>query len=147
MSTQNWSPLPLNTRSSIDTCVLFSVSTSQEVILQPLQISRNEHERVLIESSVNSIRLSIAIKQADEIERILCKKFTRFMTMRAEGFVILRRKAIPVGFCILLPPMSFVCSLGGGLCSCLEWYSHLGLRYFLFDHQLSLGDDAQAQAR
>jgi hypothetical protein len=26
----------------------------------------------------------------------LCKKFTRFMTMRAEGFVILRRKAIPV---------------------------------------------------
>lgn len=57
-------------------------------------IARNESERVLIEPSVNSIRLSIAIKQADEIERILCKQFTRFMTMRAEGFVILRRKAV-----------------------------------------------------
>ncbi|KAH8084252.1 hypothetical protein HD553DRAFT_312388 [Filobasidium floriforme] len=68
---------------------------SQETLLQPLLISRNESERVLIEPSINSIRLSICIKQADEIERILCKKFTRFMTMRAEGFVILRRKAIP----------------------------------------------------
>ena len=59
-------------------------------------VSRNESERVLIEPSVNSIRLSIAIKQADEIEKILCHKFTRFMMMRAEGFVILRRKPIPV---------------------------------------------------
>ena len=45
---------------------------------------------------MNSIRLSIKIKQADDIERILCHKFTRFMTQRAEGFIILRRKPIPV---------------------------------------------------
>ena len=64
--------------------------------MQPLIVSRNEHERVLIEPSVNSIRLSIAIKQADDTEKILCKKFTRFMMMRAEGFVILRRMAIAV---------------------------------------------------
>jgi actin related protein 2/3 complex subunit 4 len=51
---------------------------------------------VLVEPSINSIRISIAIKQADEIERILCKKFTRFMTMRAENFVILRRKPVEV---------------------------------------------------
>lgn len=70
--------------------------TSPEVVLHPLIISRNESERVLIEPSVNSIRLSIAIKQADEIEKILCHKFTRFMMMRAEGFVILRRKPLPV---------------------------------------------------
>ncbi|CAD6571188.1 MAG: Arp complex subunit [Tremellales sp. Tagirdzhanova-0007] len=69
--------------------------TSPEVLLHPLIVSRNESERVLIEPSVNSIRLSIAIKQADEIEKILCHKFTRFMMMRAEGFVILRRKALP----------------------------------------------------
>ncbi|KAK4686815.1 actin related protein 2/3 complex, subunit 4, partial [Tremellales sp. Uapishka_1] len=69
--------------------------TSPEVLLLPLIISRNESERVLIEPSVNSIRLSIAIKQADEIEKIMCHKFTRFMTMRAEGFIILRRKALP----------------------------------------------------
>ena len=42
---------------------------SLEVLLNPLTIARNENEKVLIEPSVNSIRLSIKIKQADEIER------------------------------------------------------------------------------
>ena len=51
---------------------------------------------MLIEASINSIRVSIAIKQADEIERILCHKFMRFMMMRAENFVILRRKPVQV---------------------------------------------------
>jgi len=69
--------------------------TSQEVLLTPLVISRNENESVLIEPSVNSIRMSISIKQADEIEKLLCHKFTRFMTMRAESFIILRRNPVP----------------------------------------------------
>jgi len=51
---------------------------------------------VFIEPSVNSIRVSIKIKQADEIERILCHKFTRFMMQRAESFVVLRRKPVKV---------------------------------------------------
>jgi hypothetical protein len=51
---------------------------------------------VLIEPSVNSIRVSIKIKQADEIERILCHKFTRFLMQRAESFIVLRRKPIKV---------------------------------------------------
>ncbi|TFK54078.1 actin-related protein ARPC3 [Heliocybe sulcata] len=71
------------------------VGGSKEVLLNPLTISRNENERVLIESSVNSIRLSIKIKQADEIERILCHKFARFMMQRAESFIVLRRKPVP----------------------------------------------------
>jgi hypothetical protein len=66
------------------------------VLLNALTISRNENERVLIEPSVNSIRVSIKIKQADEIERILCHKFTRFLMQRAEGFIVLRRKPIKV---------------------------------------------------
>lgn len=64
------------------------------MLLTPLLISRNASESVLIEPSINSVRLSIRIKQADEIERILCHKFTRFLMMRAEGFVILRRVAV-----------------------------------------------------
>lgn len=72
------------------------IRTSKEVLLNPLTISRNENERVLIEPSVNSIRLSIKIKQADEIERILCNKFTRFMMQRAESFIVLRRKPVHV---------------------------------------------------
>lgn len=67
---------------------------SKEVLMTPVVISRNENEQVLIEGSINSLRLSIRIKQADEIERILCHKFTRFLMQRAENFVILRRKPV-----------------------------------------------------
>ena len=64
----------------------------------PVVISRNENERVLIEGSINSIRISIAIKKADEIEKILSHKFMRFMMMRADNFIILRRKPVKVIF-------------------------------------------------
>lgn len=60
-----------------------------------MHISRNESEQVLIEPSVNSVRVSIKIKQADEIEQILVHKFTRFLEQRAEAFHILRRVPIP----------------------------------------------------
>eukprot|EP01095_Lingulamoeba_sp_RSL-Kostka_P001508 TRINITY_DN1210_c0_g1_i3.p1 TRINITY_DN1210_c0_g1~~TRINITY_DN1210_c0_g1_i3.p1 ORF type:complete len:123 (+),score=37.61 TRINITY_DN1210_c0_g1_i3:369-737(+) len=62
--------------------------------MNKILISRNENEQVLIESSINSVRISIKIKQADDIEAILVKKFTRFLTQRAENFFIMRRKAV-----------------------------------------------------
>lgn len=68
--------------------------------MNPLVISRNENEKVLVEPSVNSVRVSIKIKQADDLERILCHKFSRFLMMRAESFVILRRKPVDVSFFI-----------------------------------------------
>jgi actin related protein 2/3 complex subunit 4 len=71
-------------------------ATSPEVLLNPLTVSRNQDERVLVEPSVNSVRVSIRIKQSDEIEHILVHKFTRFLTQRAEAFFILRRKPVPV---------------------------------------------------
>jgi actin related protein 2/3 complex, subunit 4 len=70
--------------------------TSPEVLLTPLTIARNREERVLIEPSINSVRISLKIKQADEIEHILVHKFTRFLTQRAESFFILRRNPIKV---------------------------------------------------
>ncbi|PSN41797.1 Actin-related protein 2/3 complex subunit 4 [Blattella germanica] len=70
------------------------LKTSKSLSLTPIVISRNVKEKVLIESSINSVRINIAIKQADELERILCVKFMRFMMLRAEDFIILRR--IPV---------------------------------------------------
>ncbi|KAG9277146.1 actin-related protein 2/3 complex subunit 4 [Astyanax mexicanus] len=70
------------------------VRSSKELLLQPVVISRNDKEKVLIEGSINSVRVSIAVKQADEIEKILCHKFMRFMMMRAENFFILRRKPV-----------------------------------------------------
>ena len=71
-------------------------ASSPEVLLNPLTVSRNENEKVLIEPSINSVRVSIKIKQADEIENILVHKFTRFLTQRAEAFFILRRKPVKV---------------------------------------------------
>ena len=70
------------------------IQESPEVLLNPVIISRNEREKVLIEPSINSVRVSISIKQADDIERLLCHKFTGFMMRRAENFLILRRKKI-----------------------------------------------------
>ncbi|VDK87495.1 unnamed protein product [Dibothriocephalus latus] len=71
------------------------VQTSKELLLNPVIVSRNERERVLIEGSVNSVRVSIAVKKSDEIDSLICQKFMRFMMMRADDFVILRRKPIP----------------------------------------------------
>lgn len=68
--------------------------TSPEVLLNNIVIARNHEERVLIEPSVNSVRISIRVKQADETEAILMHKFSRFLSQRAESFFILRRKPI-----------------------------------------------------
>nr|GLL43800.1 actin-related protein 2/3 complex subunit 4 [Ipomoea trifida] len=57
-------------------------------------ICRNEAERCLIETSINSLRISLKVKQADELENILAKKFLRFLSMRAEAFQVLRRKPV-----------------------------------------------------
>lgn len=76
------------------------VGMSKELLLTPVIVSRNDKEKVLIESSINSMRISIAVKQVDEMERILCHKFTRFMMMRAENFMILRRVPVKVSFFI-----------------------------------------------
>lgn len=64
-------------------------------LLNPMHIARNENESVLIEPSINSVRVSLRIKQADELEHILVTQFTRFLTRRAEQFFILRRNPLP----------------------------------------------------
>uniref|UniRef100_A0A8C4Q9M7 Actin related protein 2/3 complex, subunit 4 n=1 Tax=Eptatretus burgeri TaxID=7764 RepID=A0A8C4Q9M7_EPTBU len=47
------------------------VRSSKELLLQPVVVSNIEKEKVLVEGSINSVRISIAVKQADEIEKIL----------------------------------------------------------------------------
>jgi actin related protein 2/3 complex subunit 4 len=44
---------------------------SKELLLAPVVVARNEQEKCLIEPSINSVRISISIKQADEIEKVL----------------------------------------------------------------------------
>lgn len=73
------------------------IRLSKELLLNTFVICRNENEKCMIESSVNSVRVSICIKQADDVEQILCHKFSRFLMQRAEQFSIMRRKAVDVG--------------------------------------------------
>ncbi|KVI00302.1 ARP2/3 complex, 20kDa subunit (P20-Arc) [Cynara cardunculus var. scolymus] len=70
------------------------MKTSPELLLNPVLICRNEAEKCLIETSINSLRISLKVKQADELENILTKKFLRFLSMRAEAFQVLRRKPV-----------------------------------------------------
>ncbi|KAF3456593.1 hypothetical protein FNV43_RR01247 [Rhamnella rubrinervis] len=70
------------------------LKTSPELLLNPVVICRNEAEKCLIETSINSVRISLKVKQADELENILTKKFLRFLSMRAEAFQVLRRKPV-----------------------------------------------------
>lgn len=67
---------------------------SKELLLNPVLICRNDQEKCLIEPSINSTRVSISIKKADEIETILSHKFNRFLMQRAEQFLVMRRVAV-----------------------------------------------------
>mmetsp|Transcript_22349 Transcript_22349/g.45642 ORF Transcript_22349/g.45642 Transcript_22349/m.45642 type:complete len:179 (-) Transcript_22349:137-673(-) len=68
------------------------VGTSPELILQPITIHRSEIEYTTIEPSVNSVRISMKIKQIDEMDSIIADKFSRFLMQRADSFIVLRRK-------------------------------------------------------
>ena len=71
------------------------VEHDKELLLNPTTIHRSEHEYITIETAVNSTRVSIRIKQLDEMDEILAKKFTRFLMLRADNFIVLRRKPMP----------------------------------------------------
>jgi len=71
------------------------VGNSRELLLNPVTIHRSEHESVMIETAINSVRVSIKVKQLDELDTILASKFSRFLMQRADNFVILRRKPMP----------------------------------------------------
>ena len=59
-----------------------------------VKVSRTEQECVLVESSINSCRISIRVKQADDLEALLARKLFRFLAQRADEFQVLRR--VPV---------------------------------------------------
>lgn len=67
---------------------------NRELLLQPVVIARNKHEKCLIEGSINALRISICVKQSDKLDTMLVDKFSRFLAQRAEEFVILRRAPI-----------------------------------------------------
>ena len=81
--------------------------TSKELLTKDVTIERvpsepnpedpniDKNEKVLIEGSVNSVRVSVRVKKSDNIEVILLRRFVSFFQQRAESFIILRRKPVP----------------------------------------------------
>jgi len=67
---------------------------NKELLLQPMVVARSAQEKCMIEGSINSIRISLAISKSDALEEILVDKFSRFLAQRAEEFVILRRAPV-----------------------------------------------------
>ncbi|CAD7702795.1 unnamed protein product [Ostreobium quekettii] len=68
--------------------------SSGELLLEPVTVARSDGARVLIEGAINSVRVSVKIKQSDALEQILVRMYMRFLMQRAESFEILRR--VPV---------------------------------------------------
>ena len=64
------------------------------LLMNPLTISKSEQEKCFVEASVNSVRVSISIKKNQEIEILLTHMLERFLSLRADKFSILRKKAI-----------------------------------------------------
>ncbi|XP_033066488.1 actin-related protein 2/3 complex subunit 4 isoform X3 [Trachypithecus francoisi] len=70
----SWSTPAL--QRTLSHCVFRS---SKELLLQPVTISRNEKEKVLIEGSINSVRVSIAVKQGYDISFLITNFHTEQM--------------------------------------------------------------------
>ena len=55
-------------------------------------VAKTEHEMCKIETSINSVRISIKIRKPQEIEVLIVAMLERFMALRADKFEILRKK-------------------------------------------------------
>ncbi|KAM3144252.1 hypothetical protein pb186bvf_003714 [Paramecium bursaria] len=61
---------------------------------QPIYICRSDKERCLIETSINSTRVSLSIKQLDDVDKLIAEKLAKYLAVRADQFEIIRRKPI-----------------------------------------------------
>ncbi|CDW84733.1 actin-related protein 2 3 complex subunit 4 [Stylonychia lemnae] len=63
-----------------------------KLLMKPLIISKSDQEKCLVEASINSVRVSIAIKKNQDIEVLLTHMLERFLALRADKFYIMRKK-------------------------------------------------------
>ena len=71
---------------------------NQTLLMEPVLICKSDQEACLIESSINSVRISIKIKKGMEIEHLLTRMLERFMALRADKFEIFRKKVAHEGY-------------------------------------------------
>ena len=62
------------------------------LLMEPVTITKSNQEICFIESSINSVRVSIRYQKSNDLEKLLSKMLGNFMMLRADKFEILRRK-------------------------------------------------------
>jgi actin related protein 2/3 complex subunit 4 len=67
-------------------------------MLKTMTVARSDLEKCLIESSINSVRVSVSIKKNQEIEVLLTHMLERFLSLRADKFAIMRKKPAHEGY-------------------------------------------------
>ena len=68
--------------------------SNKNLCLKKIIIARNAKEMCLIEGSINSVRVSVKFNQNDEIEKLICGRFTKFFAARADMFEIFRKEPV-----------------------------------------------------
>ena len=71
------------------------VKESAELISKPVIISRNESEKVEIETSINSVRVNVAVKKHAEIDKLIVGIYSNYLMNRANQLNVLRKVAKP----------------------------------------------------
>ena len=59
------------------------VKESLELVNKPIIISRNDEEKVEIESSINSINVNVIIKKHVDVEKLIVNIYTKYLMHRA----------------------------------------------------------------
>jgi len=71
------------------------VRESLELISKPVIISRNESEKIEIETSINSVRINVAVKKYQEIDKLIVGIYSNYLMNRANQLNVLRKVAKP----------------------------------------------------
>ena len=69
------------------------VKENLELTSKPVIISRNESEKVEIETSINSVRVNVAVKKYQEIDKLVVGIYSNYLMNRANQLNVLRKVA------------------------------------------------------
>jgi actin related protein 2/3 complex subunit 4 len=68
------------------------VGEHHELLLNPLLICRSDQERTLIETGINSVRVSVCFQKSDSLAELISRKYVGFLAQRADKIFVLRKK-------------------------------------------------------
>ncbi|CAL5996188.1 Arp [Hexamita inflata] len=70
------------------------LSQNQDMIYPPVMLQKSPEQKVLVESSVNSVRVSVLFKKTDQVDQYLTNKYLRFIESQADDLKIIRKTPV-----------------------------------------------------